>query len=140
MNAIDTNVCVAAFTVGDPHRATALELLEKLPDDGTVLLWQVACETGAVLERIQREQGAKHRHVDDPRKAVELLVERFRLVYPGTGVLARGWDIHLKYQVSYWDAMLLAACADAGVRLLYTQDAQSQPEIDGVTLINPFAS
>lgn len=138
MNAVDTNIFVYAFTKGDPRRDAAVRLVDALPDDKTVLLWQVACETGAVLDRIQRENGTKKRTVDYPRLAVQLLMERFQLAFPGANIIGRGWDIHARYGVSYWDAMLISACVDAGVKVLYTEDTQSQPEIEGVKLINPF--
>jgi predicted nucleic acid-binding protein len=34
--------------------------------------------------------------------------------------------------------MLLAACADAGVERLYSEDVQSCPSISGVEIVNPF--
>lgn len=35
--------------------------------------------------------------------------------------------------------MLLAACVDAGVTQLFSEDLQSSPTIRGVRIINPFA-
>jgi predicted nucleic acid-binding protein len=34
--------------------------------------------------------------------------------------------------------MLLAACRDAGVPRLYTEDFGSPSQIDGIEIINPF--
>jgi predicted nucleic acid-binding protein len=138
MNAVDTNIFVSTYTKGDPRRDAAIQLVDSLPAEETRLLWQVACETGAVLDRIERERSSRNRSVENPRLAVELLIERFTLVLPAPDVIVRGWDIHSKYQVSYWDAMLLAACVDAGCKTLYTADEQSQPVIEGVRIVNPF--
>jgi predicted nucleic acid-binding protein len=40
--------------------------------------------------------------------------------------------------LSVWDALLVAACADAGVTTLYTEDLQHGETIEGVTVVNPF--
>lgn len=44
----------------------------------------------------------------------------------------------MRDQVSPWDALLIAACADAGVTQLFTEDMQGRPVIEGVTLVDPF--
>jgi predicted nucleic acid-binding protein len=35
--------------------------------------------------------------------------------------------------------MLLAACKDAGVTTLYSEDMDSRTNYDGLTIVNPFA-
>jgi len=42
------------------------------------------------------------------------------------------------YMLSHWDSMLVAACADAGVTTLYTEDMGAPRKIDTVELVNPF--
>lgn len=41
--------------------------------------------------------------------------------------------------VSFWDAMLVAGCADAGIVRLYTEDFGSVGSIEGVEIVNPLA-
>ena len=42
--------------------------------------------------------------------------------------------------LSHWDSMLVvAACIDAGVDTLYTEDMRAPRQIETVRLINPFA-
>ena len=43
-----------------------------------------------------------------------------------------------EFCLSFWDAMILAACATAGVERLYTEDFDAYPVIGGVQVINPF--
>ena len=43
-----------------------------------------------------------------------------------------------EFSLSFWDAMILAACATAGVKRLYTEDFDAYPVIAGVEVINPF--
>lgn len=70
---------------------------------------------------------------------VRAIRERFPIAVPGARASELAIDIHVREQVSIWDAMLLAACVDAGVTRLYSEDMQSRPTIRGVTIINPFA-
>jgi len=41
--------------------------------------------------------------------------------------------------MSYWDAMIVAACLEAGVTKLYSEDSFGYDNIDGLEIVNPFA-
>jgi predicted nucleic acid-binding protein len=43
-----------------------------------------------------------------------------------------------RYQLSFWDAMVVAACLEGGVTHLYTEDMGGNPDIEGVEIVNPF--
>ncbi len=135
MNAIDTNVLVYAFDLDAKVKGVrALELLHAASPDDTILLWQVACELGAVLTRI----GPRALQVRDRQLAIESVRARMALAMPSPEVLDSAWKLRDSYQLSFWDALLVAACREAGVNRLYTEDLQSRPEIEGVTIVNPF--
>lgn len=136
MNAIDANVFVYALVPdesGKPQRAE--DLIEKLTPSDTLIVWRVACEVGSVLARMRRTGRADDAAFD----AFRSLREMFPLAMPTERVLDEGTRIHREHQVSYWDAMLLAACAEAGVTRLYSEDLQSAPKISGIEIVNPFA-
>ena len=40
---------------------------------------------------------------------------------------------------SIWDSLLIAACQEASVTRLYTEDMQHGADYDGVNIVNPFA-
>jgi predicted nucleic acid-binding protein len=44
-----------------------------------------------------------------------------------------------RYSLSHWDSLLLAACEDAGVDTLYSEDLDDGMTYDAVTVVNPFA-
>jgi predicted nucleic acid-binding protein len=135
MNAVDTNVFVYALSADEPaKKARALDLLRRLSIDDTVLLWQVAAELGAVLTRMARRGRATQEALD----GLHTIWTRFHLVLPNASVLTLGLQLHRTRQISYWDAMLIAACVQAGVDRLYTEDLQSQPDVEGVSVVNPF--
>lgn len=135
MNAIDTNVLVYAFDLDEADKGPrAIALIESLPAGSTILLWQVACELGGVLTRI----GPRARNVADRHTAIESVLARFPLVTPRPEVFETAWQLRDAHQLSWWDGLLLAACIDAGITRLYTEDIQGKPIIGGVEIINPF--
>jgi predicted nucleic acid-binding protein len=57
---------------------------------------------------------------------------------PAPGVLDRALDLTDRHSLSHWDSMLIAACIEAGVNTLYTEDMGSPGQYDSVRLVNPF--
>jgi predicted nucleic acid-binding protein len=111
-----------------------VQLVDSLSGADTVLLWQVLCEFGAVLTKLR----AKGRAAPEALDALGAYRDRFPLVMPGPHIVDEAIKLHVDHRVSYWDAMIIAACADAGVSRRFSEDVQSQPEIHGVEIINPF--
>ncbi|HUE87257.1 MAG TPA: hypothetical protein VMO26_14370 [Vicinamibacterales bacterium] len=60
------------------------------------------------------------------------------LVLPTDVVLSRAKDVHLVRRASFWDALILAACVEAGVEILYSEDLPGFDDLDGLRVINPF--
>ena len=46
----------------------------------------------------------------------------FPLALPSPQVFTRYFDLYSRFSLSHWDAMLLAACKEAGVTMLYSED------------------
>jgi predicted nucleic acid-binding protein len=136
MNAIDTNV-IAYSVDGDARekRTRALHFIQSLPTDNTVIIWQVVCELGAVLSRFV----GQGRTEADPADVVRALTMRFPLAPTSDHLVLDALRLRKIHQLSYWDALLIAGCIDAGVTRLYTEDLQGKPVIEGVEIINPFA-
>ncbi len=136
MNAFDTNVLAYSVDAdGKEKRPKALSLIARLEPGETVLPWQVVVELGAVLTRCV----AQGRTEADPASVIGALMARFPIVPAGDHLVLSALRLRKAHQVSYWDALLLAACLDAGVTRLYTEDIQGKPVIEGVHIINPFA-
>jgi predicted nucleic acid-binding protein len=55
-------------------------------------------------------------------------------------VIARAWKIEDRYDISFWDALIVAAAKITSCRYLLTEDLQSGQELDGVMVVNPFLS
>ena len=139
MNAVDTNVLVYFVDHDEPaKRARATELLEQLAQgqDETVLLWQVAGEFLSCMRRwenvgrITRETTLRH---------LAVVESMFSIVFPSQPILSKSLDLSSRYSLSHWDSMLLAACLEAGVDTLYTEDLGAGMTYDSIRAVNPFA-
>src|SRR5438105_884905 len=139
MNAVDTNVFVYSLDVHEPAKqAKAKALLAGLigAQPGTVLLWQVAGELLSVLRNWETTGRVSRSNAEANFRDVFAM---FPLSLPVPQLFGRYFDLHSRFSLSHWDAMLLAACKEAGVTTLYSEDMDSGTDYDGLSIINPFA-
>ena len=59
-------------------------------------------------------------------------------VVANAALLERGWKIQDRYQLSYWDALVVAAAKVASCGYLLTEDLQAGQEFEGIEVVNPF--
>lgn len=134
MNAVDTNVLIYAHDPRDPQKqAAAVSLIESLSDG--VLLWQVACEYLAASRKLEPLGYSLRDAVND----LHDLRAVWTTLLPSWAVLDRAEDLMSRFSLSFWDALILAACLDSGVDRLYSEDFGSYPTINGLEVVNPFA-
>ena len=50
----------------------------------------------------------------------------------------RAMEIEERYQLSFWDAMIVQAAESAGGEILYAEDFVHGREYEGVLVVNPF--
>ena len=139
MNAVDTNVLVYSIDhVAPAKQAQALALLDRLtqPPVETVLLWQVA---GEYLSCLRRWQSSGRVSAAEVEQYLDRALAMFPLVLPKRSVLGLSLKLHSRYSLSHWDSLLLAACIDAGIETLYSEDLGAGTTYDTVTVINPLA-
>ena len=53
-------------------------------------------------------------------------------------ILEQGWKLQDRFQLSFWDALIVAAAKSLGCAYLLTEDLQSDQDLDGVKVISPF--
>lgn len=133
--ALDTNVLAYAAGVnGAERQRAAIELLGKLSESETFLPVQALGELFRVLVRKAKIS---------PRLARTTIL-RYRDTYPlvetSSGVFLSAMDLAVDHKIGIWDAMMFAAAAEAGCRLLLSEDMQDGFTWSGVTVANPFAT
>lgn len=133
MIAFDTNVLVYTLDRAAPaKRQVAIELLAS--NIGAVLPWQVACEFVAATRKL----GVGGLPPSQAWSELDQFIAGFPVVYPSPGVLARARVLHTNEHVSFWDSMLIAACLEAGVTRLYSEDLPGKVKPGGLEIVNPF--
>ena len=53
-------------------------------------------------------------------------------------ILEQAWKIQDRYQLSFWDALIVAAAQSASCRYLLTEDLQAGQDFAGLLVVNPF--
>lgn len=132
--AFDTNILVYAEGVNGPERAGRADaLLEALAPVETFLAVQTLGELFSVLVRKDRCSPAEARARVEPWRRNYGIVLTSDALFDNATALAASSG----YQI--WDAIILAAAAEAGCALLLSEDMQDGFVYRGVTVANPFA-
>lgn len=134
MNAVDTNILIYARDPRDVQKQAIAETLLSSMLDG-VLLWQVACEYVAASRKLEQFGYDRSQIVAD----LADMREAWQTILPSWNVLDRALTLLTKYRLSFWDATLIAACLEAGVTRLYSEDFDSSARSEGLEIVNPFA-
>jgi predicted nucleic acid-binding protein len=64
----------------------------------------------------------------------------WRPVMVDAAILERGWKLQDRYQLSFWDALIVAVAKSIGCRYLLTEDLQTNQDLDGIMVISPFVT
>ncbi|WP_446009000.1 PIN domain-containing protein [Candidatus Electrothrix sp.] len=128
---VDTNIFVYSVADDLDKRAVAEELLMQ---DGIVISPQVISEFVAVTLR---------KRILEPAKVTEYarkFLDLFQITVISGGTIAIALEIMTKYQLSWWDSLILAAALEGSCSVVYSEDMQAGQVIeDRLTIVNPFA-
>ncbi|MGO9260379.1 MAG: PIN domain-containing protein [Bryobacteraceae bacterium] len=133
MTAFDTNVLIYSCDHADARRQErAIEVLAAAPDG--VLLWQVAAEFVAASRKLA-SQGFTPAHA---WARLHDFMDVLQLVVPSPKVFDIAQSLHRDQGLAFWDAMIIAACMDCGVRTLYSEDLPGRALGAQIRIVNPF--
>ncbi|MDZ4754354.1 MAG: PIN domain-containing protein [Phycisphaerae bacterium] len=62
----------------------------------------------------------------------------FEVVQISPALIEQAIDRSVLSQLSFWDALIVAASASSGCTIIYSEDLNAGQLIDGVRLVNPF--
>ncbi len=130
---LDTNVLVYTDDHGQPtKRSAAIALVKRCRRQGIgVLSSQVLQEYFVTTTRKLRVSA------EIARQKVEFF-SRLDLVSVGREDILAAIDLHLRYQLSFWDALLVRAATTSGCSVLYTEDLQHGQRFGKLEVVNPF--
>lgn len=131
---VDTNVLVYAHDTGSGRKhSVARQLLEKLWMDRTgVLSTQVLQEFWFNVRRKARQPIP----LEEARELVESYLTWEVITTSGQSILD-AVALEERFQVSFWDALILQAAIQAGVSTLYSEDFNAGQQY-AVEVVNPF--
>jgi predicted nucleic acid-binding protein len=130
---IDTNVLVYAHDLdaGEKHERAKLLL---------VGFWQskpFPWISVQVLQELLVTLRRKGVEISDARETVEDYT-RWRVVENSVGLVRAGISEMERWQLSFWDGLILAAARSVGVTSIYSEDLSDEQDYGGISIINPF--
>ena len=135
MVALDTNVLAYAEGINDAQRqARAADVIANLPAGIAIVPVQVLGELFRVLT------GKAKRSAAEARDAILSWRDAISTRDTSAAALLAAMDLVADHHLSIWDALILAVAAEAGCRLLLSEDLQEGFTWRGVTVVNPFAT
>lgn len=125
----DTNIAVYAESDDGEKSRRARAIIE----DSPVISTQVVNEVIATLT------GKYAFSRPDAYDVASGLMDLCEVAPVDQGTVREAMRIAVRYQLSHWDALIVAAALEAGCDLLYSEDMQHDQVFDGrVTVKNPF--
>lgn len=136
MIGLDTNVLVYAASAQDQsgRHEVALDLLAQLGATGAILALPVI---GELLNVHRKKQFA-----DGPTimAVMAIWTEAFDCVAAGLDDYLQASVISERFNLQYFDALILAITKRAGATVLLSEDMQDGLTIDGLRVVNPFVT
>lgn len=131
---VDTNILYYANTdSGDPRHAGARACVESLWDapGHAAISVQVAQELHVNLTR-----KAKLAAADSARRVSHYLA--WQVVDNDRALLVSAFDVQARWQLSFWDSLIVAAAQRSGAQTLWSEDLSAGQRYGGVTVVNPL--
>jgi predicted nucleic acid-binding protein len=130
---VDTNVLLYSADPADAVKQHAARLwIQALWETGSGRLsWQVLHEFYVNAVRKLRVRGP------EARNTVEIFAA-WRPIDTSLGLIQRAWFWMDEAQVSYWDALIVAAAERAGCVWLLTEDLQAGRKLGAMAVVDPF--
>jgi len=125
----DTNIVVYAESDDGEKSKRAQAIVESFP----IISTQVVNEAIAALTRKYSFSRP------DAYEIATSLMDLCEVVSVEQGTIREAMRLAIRYQLSHWDALIVAAALGAGCDVLYSEDMQQDQVFDGqLTIKNPF--
>ncbi len=131
----DTNILVYALDQSDMHKKNlAIDCFSKaLQNDTISLSTQVLHEFYNITTRKLRPALTAAQAQDYVKKLCA-----FDVIGSAASTIIAAMEIVQRYQMQWWDALILEAALRAKADVLYTEDLQHGQHFGALTVVNPF--
>ena len=132
---VDTNILMYAHdtSAGEKHER-AKALVEELWRD----------RTGAVSTQVLQELAVnlrkKARRPLDAKATRDIIADylTWQVIVNGGESILEALDIEARYQISFWDALVVNAAQLSGAEVLYSEDLSDRQAYGSVRVVNPL--
>jgi predicted nucleic acid-binding protein len=132
---VDTNVLVYAHdTTAGRKRDRAWAVIQELWNTGTGVI------STQVLQELFVSLTQKIPMPIDGRKARTIVEDlcAWEVVANDEHAILGAIDLKMKYQLSFWDSLILEAARRSGATTLYSEDLSNGQQVEGIAIVNPF--
>jgi len=133
---VDTNVLLYRFDAGSGKKQAIarVELRRLILDRSIVISTQVLQEFFVVATRkLAPPLGP------DRAEAVIGYLSRLPCVQVTPRMVQDAIALHRRHSLAFWDALIVRSALEGGADTLYTEDLQAGRNIEGLSIVNPFA-
>ena len=131
---IDTNILVYAYDVdaGARHEKAKALVAEA---------WRDPLTPWISVQVLQELLAALRKGGVPLRKACKIVAPHthWRMIETDVALFRAGMEEALRWQLSHWDGLILAAARREGVKTLISEDFNTGQDYDGIKAVNPFA-
>jgi len=131
---LDTNILLYSIST-DPAEASKRDIAQRL---ATTMEWGTS--TQVLQEFYVNATRGKNPTLtfDEASEAVDLMIDIHPCAGMDAATVRQAIRIHQRYEISYWDAAVIASAVELGATTLYTEDLNHGQIYEGVRAENPF--
>lgn len=134
MRFVDTNILIYSLDLEPAQPAKTAIACEILTHSDIALSVQVLQEFYVQATHPRRRDALSH---DFAVRLIEKW-QRFRIQDNSVAILQSALRLKERFQISYWDAAILAAAKAAHCSQVLSEDLQHGQDYEGVRVMNPF--
>lgn len=133
---VDTNILAYLFDDSEPKKqAAAKERLDREQREHEIVL------STQVLQELYVSLTRGRKPIATPQIAERAVreVAGYTVVQVDAPLVLSSIETCQRHQLSFWDALILRAAAEAGCEMILSEDLNDGQVVDGVRIENPFA-
>jgi len=129
---IDSNIFLYAFNNDDIDKQKVATKIIMSENSSYYISLQVINEvSNNMLRKLQFTNTEIKDFINDS-------YERYRVYNITKDTFLLACDIRDKYNISYYDSLILSSAINSNCNILYSEDMQHNQKIENLTIINPF--
>jgi predicted nucleic acid-binding protein len=133
---LDTNIFVYAYDNDEQiKKSVARELIRAATLDGTgIISYQVTQE----FFNVALKKNSLKMRLEDAQQLLATIFRPLLAVHSSVALFGDAIRLQSRYQLSWYDSLIVAAAQQSGCATLYTEDLQHGQRFGDLVVINPF--